>query len=502
MLGRAYTHSVDENLQSHLDTLLDRLNQNEDVGLELDRYFPVIWMQRRGVAITTQWQDYILHPNDVFTVHHLVDIGHTVRQITTQQTSTSLLFRVVQYCMPYIKHNRLCFSCKKTDADLLILPELVKIMLATCLGLYRTSMRKPLWAHRVQIAEVFYEILAHASVHDMFIFCENHLALLRISMMEYFVYFVNANMPVECGMLPAVFNLNCELSELFAQFKTTIDTFRQNSFQSTELHWATAIQNATFACEKCNRISKSKTRFNRQNTRQSKSTVAGVTRETIRRAMSMPRTQHPAYLKSLDATLSASIVEQIHLIHNCITVYNLPKNLKDMQTRRILQILETKPATSLRPMWFYICLACARNSCKSNKIRMCGSQGVTCGNCRQTDCVVKINLLGRIVTVLKQAYYYCMFCHQVHQWAALGTEFVTCPKAPKSISYRQHMEKTCFMCTRSVNLMPFDCLDEYLGVCVNIQLCARHFPPPHLHSIIYNYDSLVAAQSQKRTRFL
>ena len=158
MLGQPPKHSINFELQSIIDKLLQRANQNEDVRIKLDKHLPSIWLQEAGIATEFDWKFFVLDESDVFDISDLYDIGSVIRSIVSNYNQSNLLFRVVQYCMPYIKHNRLCFHCKPDDQDILIIPELMKIMLATCLALYPSSTKKPTWTNRVKICRVFMKL--------------------------------------------------------------------------------------------------------------------------------------------------------------------------------------------------------------------------------------------------------------------------------------------------------------------------------------------------------
>lgn len=503
LLGLEPTHEVKDDIKKHIEDLHLRLNNNEDVRCELDSYLPLIWMQTRGINTSLPTDYYILRREDVFGVHNLIDIGEIVRDIIMRRQNNSLLFRIVQYCMPYIKHNRLCFSWKLNDTNNLILPELIKVMLATCLGIYKYSTRKPLWKNRIKLSEAMYNLLAHGSLADHFQFCENHMPLLRISMIEYFVYFVTVNMPAEMKVLSLVFRLNCQINDLFMHFRVAIDTFRQTSFHNNELDWDAVISNANFACEKCNRISKSKTSLISQNITRKEVRIENrkVPIDTIRTIIETPVHRHAAYLRVTHPHLTLEKIRDFKIIYSRIELYHLPSNVTYMQCRRILEHLECESESVLQPAFLSVCLSCVdMPSYKPSLMRLCGINGVTCGSCHRSETVVQINLIGRIVRASSKLYYYCIFCHQAHEWSATGTEFTHCDRSINTNTDLKAVLRKCLFCQRSIGLMPFTCVDEFLGVKNTFMLCTRHTPPEYLQPYIYNYESFLDFQSRKRGR--
>ena len=336
----------------------------------------------------------------------------------------------------------------------------------------------------------------------MFDFCESHLPLLRISMIEYFVFFVTNYMPAEYSMLKTVFSLNCKIDELFLHFKLAVDIFRQTSFHTNALDWALVLQNAVFACEKCNRISKSKTKCLRKANKLLNTNMSIVSQRIILKAMNLPVSSDVLILRHLDQSLSSAELKQVQMVHARVEITHLPENLKRLQIRSLLEIMQTRSLYALSPLYLHLCLYCLQQSTyKINKVRMCGINGITCGLCRSNKCMIKINLLGKIVSVNNKLYYYCTFCHQAHEWKGLGTEFTTCPHKHKKTQSPLTEIRQCFMCSRTVNLNSLDCLDEYLGVNVSVMLCSRHMPPQHALHTIYNYETLRASQQFKRAKF-
>ena len=112
-----------------------------------------------------------------------------------------------------------------------VLPDIVNIMLACCLAMYPDSSKKPVLQLRVKLMVTIHSLKARGSPMDLYTFCTSNMSLLRIAMIEYFVYFISSFMPNETSMLTTVFGLQQDIADIFRQFTIICDTFRHQSMQ-------------------------------------------------------------------------------------------------------------------------------------------------------------------------------------------------------------------------------------------------------------------------------
>ena len=178
-----------------------------DLQIEIDRHWIALMMihSQSVVLLKKTWQYFVLSTNNVFALHHLCDIGSNVRKLSlTRQLSDDIMSRIIQYSLPYVKHNRLNFPrYKDVDAD--TLRKLISILLAQLMGIYPHVTKHPVWQLRYRIYAYIHTLLLHGNQYDHYFFCVNNVNLLRIAVIEYFVYFVNNHMPAEHHMLPFLF---------------------------------------------------------------------------------------------------------------------------------------------------------------------------------------------------------------------------------------------------------------------------------------------------------
>ena len=141
------------------------------------------------------WRALASGPAHTFRAAHLPDIGRHVRAMVLGiDNKTDYMLHLIRYSMPYIKHNRLAFMPFER-ASLALLRDLVRLQLATCLGIYSETSKRPVWRLRVEVTALFVNLLANGSSMDLHVFCSTHVSLVRLALIEYYVFFVTTYMP-------------------------------------------------------------------------------------------------------------------------------------------------------------------------------------------------------------------------------------------------------------------------------------------------------------------
>lgn len=192
-------------LLKHQDVLVDiqqRLaasTTQENTQVRLDMY----WRLYYYIQINHPWLELVpdvrffkVSPRDVFSVNSLVDIGHEIRCMVMHNNTRSTLFDLIEYSLPYVKHNRLHLP-NVDRIEFSVLCQIVQIMLATCIGTFSHSTRRPIWECRVRLLAFFDDLLSNRTKQDLWEFCNDNILIMRISLIEYFVYFVKNQMPAE-----------------------------------------------------------------------------------------------------------------------------------------------------------------------------------------------------------------------------------------------------------------------------------------------------------------
>lgn len=464
--------------------------EGRDMQAEIDRYWVALMMIyiQSPLLDKLSWQHFVLKPNDVFVHQSLPDIGHHVRMLSMRLENNDVMCRMIQYSLPYIKHNRLTFA-KFEEVDMDLMVNLIRILLAMCLGIHSHTCKKPVWRLRFRILSYIYTLFTTGTPYDLYVFCINNLNLIRISLVEYFVYYVQRFMPCEYDMLRHLFGMHTNIEHICAQFQININSFRSNNMQTDKLVWRDLNARAHVIIEKCNRICKGKPRIPSRRSRL-KDPYSTMDDDTIKMALSMTMLEPIALARYHQNNLTIDAVSLAETIRDTIKVHVLPHNIVQEQCVKLHRALAHDTIVFFHSIFLYQCLRCRSNlsSGKTNsRLRTDAAGCVSCCVCKSHDSVVRINVLGRIVEVFEQKFYFCHFCMGVHRWMGTGREFSKCTLHEP---VKKSPPRQCKLCPRVHNLQEMCVLDDTLGIRQCFFLCGRHMPLSHQQHLIYNFETL------------
>jgi len=478
------------------------MNNSEDTQVEIDRYLLYVHLERSGCPLFARlpWQCFVLSAEHVPGLQHMPDIGKEIREMLMFMPTQNSIHRVLQYSMPYIKHNQLNFPAFD-DITAHDLTDMIRVVMASCLGVLRAHTKRPVFGLRVKLYAFFHELLARGMSADHYVFCVSNLCLLRVAMIEYFIIFMHRYMPAEKEVLCQRFELNNTTDALFHSFCIIFDVFQQTAMQVQELDFVNINTRAHIAIEKCNRVTKGK------NHPSSGSALVRPLRcsdTALHLAMQSALFAHASY-----ATLQpcmrgqpwANILE-VQRIHRVVSTHSLPSNVLRMQARHIVQACRVNSNCISQSTMLFVCLRCACNAVKfalNKKMRVMSDGRCFCPDCNEATYVLRISTLGRIVQVRAQYFYFCSFCCCTHEWVSSGHEFSGCkrvdrvgPAAPPP---------TCSMCARSTSLCTWPVLDDGVGAVRQLLLCPKHKPLLHQQDAVYNIQTLRLAVLHKLNRY-
>ena len=108
----------DSSLRQRIERLLLLQLQGQDTQQELDSYLHIANLPWCSID-HAQARFLITRPDDLVNASNIPDIGQIVRRLLLRWPDNSIIFRMYQYSMPFIKHNRLNFPSHKmvTRAD-------------------------------------------------------------------------------------------------------------------------------------------------------------------------------------------------------------------------------------------------------------------------------------------------------------------------------------------------------------------------------------------------
>ena len=470
---------------------------------QIDRYIPYIHLSwtRAPMLARLPWRSFVLRECDVCTVAHLVDIGAEVRAMLMKSGKMSIMHKLIQYSMPYIKHNRLNFP-SYSDVTAVELVHMLRITMASCLGIMREHTKRPIFTLRVKLVAFFTNLIANGNSMDHYVFCSSFLSLLRIAIIEYFMVFLQQYLPAEKQMLCMRFQLENNVDEMFRSFFAIIDVFRQSTLQTPELDFVYINTRAHVAIEKCNRITKGKTRQEKPTTTCS---TADIPCTDISLAMRCPRFAHVAYVRAVYSMQEHSwqTVQNIQRVHHLINVTVLPRNIVQQQAEYVLRTFHSNSSSLYNCLWLNICLRCVCDNAKftrNSKMRIMSSGESFCSVCRNNTFVIPISVLGKIIEIQGVRYYYCVFCTCIHEWKATGYEFMAC-STQRELAVAGSFGKNCQVCSRSTGVSRLRVLDDKLGVMQTVALCVRHRPLAFQEASVYNLYSLRGAIIYKLNRY-
>jgi len=482
--------------------LHQRMNNGEDTQVEIDRYLLYVYLEASACPLlkALPWQSFVVCAEHVPGMKQMPDIGKEIRDMLMFMPTQNCIHRVLQYSMPYIKHNRLNFPLYE-DITANDLTKMIRVVMACCLGVLRAHTKRPVFVLRVKLYAFFHELLARGSSADHYVFCTANLCLLRVAMIEYFIIFMHKFMPAEKEVLCQRFELNNTTDALFNSFCLIFDVFRQTAMQVPHLDFVNINLRAHIAIEKCNRVTKGK---NRPSNSSACCKPVFATDALLKVAIHSHRFAHASYamLQPLLRNLAWKDILQIQTIHNIVAISSLPANILRMQTRHLAKISIVNSNCLTQSTMLFVCLrcACATNKFVLNKkMRIVSDGRCFCSECDNDTYVLRVCTLGRIVKVREQYFFFCCFCCSTHEWPANGHEFSSCSRTPRKDD-KLPISKCC-LCTRNTSLSPWEVLDDVLGVQRDLMLCPKHRPLAHQQSSVYNIQTLRLAVLHKLNRY-
>jgi hypothetical protein len=221
----------------------------------LDKYLIAFFMSatQHDILHTLQWQHFVLADAHVFGPEHLVDIGRNIRQIILADLQSETFTRLIFFSLPYLKHNRLTLP-PLHETKYLDLQNCVRIIHASCLGMLQANSKKPPWSMRVQLHIFIHQLLLNGTHKDLHVFCKSHLAVLRISLIEYVIFFVRRNMHMENEIFEKMFRTQKNSALQFDEMLCLINNFRIQAYDKRFLDTVRLNEKAMLTLERCNRM--------------------------------------------------------------------------------------------------------------------------------------------------------------------------------------------------------------------------------------------------------
>ena len=477
-----------------LAALHRKMNMGHDKQREIDAYLFTCCVQispSPDISLRTDWKTVLehfkIHPERTFSVADCVDFGLYVRQCITNHTiaGSRALQRVVSYSIPFVKHNRLTFPTINEFSKQNMI-DMLKIMLASCMGLIPGASRKPTFRNRVIIFKIIHTILTEGTLLDIHTFLSKSMHLVRVAVMEYFIFFTTHFMPMEMSFLMQThaLNLNCNVLK---NVQMCIDNFRQTSFQRDDFKWDLVLEHSQLCNDKCNRICKGKQKAAHPATHTTYTNK--MTLASIQAALRYPLFKSAHIMKFVYPHLKMQDILQIIQVQTCVEIYNMPSNFVEIQKQHLKQMVRTNTISALESTYLCLCLHCINyNNVGDTNMRVDALQNLQCNRCMDNSAVVRINMIGRYIKINGYYFTYCVYCKRTHKCDDKASHIFGCAGAVKP--QNNCTKRECFVCKKTLNLTSMRVIDEIKGCIYAINLCRRHTPWNHRLKYIYNLDQL------------
>ena len=101
-----------DKIQKVLVNMQKNKETKENMHIELDAYWVAVFLHvtRSPLLQKFSWRFFLVPPGHIFDIKHVIDIGPYVRKLSVSRAiSSDVMCRIIQYSLPYVKHNRLNF---------------------------------------------------------------------------------------------------------------------------------------------------------------------------------------------------------------------------------------------------------------------------------------------------------------------------------------------------------------------------------------------------------
>ena len=477
----------DSSLRERIERLLLLQLQGHDTQRELDSYLHIANLPWCSID-HAHARFLITRPDDLVNASNIPDIGQIVRRLLLKWPDNSIIFRMYQYSMPFIKHNRLNFPSRKmvTRADVV---HLIQAVLVTCLGLHSPVSKRPTWVTRRKLHAFFLHLLRHGSTSDMYIFCHHNVSLVRLALLEHFVHFTDMEMCVENSIMTFLIDANFDRRRVLRLVSFITDNFRQSALQCTSaeqpIDWNVVLHRAQQAIERCNRTCKAIPSPKHDSVSLHPPCFNAATLHT---AFSTPQIR-PLDIIALSPRFDLRTLANLFRVHSHIERYPLPIYIQHRQYSSMQSATSTRHDvfSHVKP-YLHVCLHCNVVNCDvASNMRVTYMQNAVCHNCHHNDYVVVLNTLGSLVRIGSHYYHFCVDCLRVHRWTSDSTEFSSCAKRPPRDS---PPTKKCVVCQRLNGVSTISVVDKRLGLQQAVHLCFKHMPPPTQRPYIHDLGCL------------
>lgn len=311
-------------LNSRLGALHSLLQTDDAAQTRIDCYLPSAALALEGCP---EYRACVLDPGDAPQLGTLPDLSLPIQEcLMVRKAPASYLASILPACMPCPRHT--VRPCPAEPASCAVL---LNLLLATCLGLYPQSVKRPPFLTRVHLYRRIHTLLTSPPQAQR-AFVEGHAPLLALALTEYVAFVMPAYLsPIHESLCKAF-----PVRTFFTQCPALTDAFRQEHIDTGAEPWHALSAAAQVAHDRISRLYKSKCRGAPAPRWPSTSEVppAGVRHALAQHVL----TRHPSHalnealLQSEYAVLAGGEPSvPVADIHALVGSYPLPANIQRWQ---------------------------------------------------------------------------------------------------------------------------------------------------------------------------
>jgi hypothetical protein len=471
--------------------ILPTTNKTSKSHARIDRYCLAFYVS----CVSNQkinWRPYVVNAADVFSLEHMPDIGHNIRNIIYNQVHRDTMTRIIFFSLPFLKHNRLSLP-HISEITLPNLQDLLRIILACYLGILQPNGKTPTWILRVQIIAFAMQLLTRGTKQDLYTFCSAHQATLRISCIEYFIHFLQTNMLPELATFAVIFIKTHNTEALqFNEILTVINNFRVACYTATTLDTLEFNTKALGMLERCNRICVTKLKH----TSGTQAKTSDAPDKVLTLCLHTPCTQSVLIAQTIQTAFTDNELDQFMHLQQKITRHALPQELLNLQLISLQDVANRSAIKAMNCAKCHICFRCGLVAGDiDSKMRLTSIGESICSQCKSTEFVFSIFAIGNVIACGQSMLFWCPLCRVVHAWQGSGYEFRSC--SLRKLPHKQQ-NQSCFMCQKQLALEKVQVLDARRGVLHTLSLCYKHRPWEFQTKWIYDVESFCSALKYKK----
>ena len=447
----------------------------------------------------------------------LPDLGYHIRYMLSMARSNSKMthercgeyaVKMLYLTLPCIKRQVIRSKEKERGKERYDVG--IRVLLGLLLGLYPSSVKYPPFSVRVAIYKRVHCLITGGGGSE---FCEKYCSLMTVAFMEYCAHVIPTYMPVEFEVLCG----EPGMQGFFSSCSIICDTFRQEQIQTGLEDWSVLDEYSKVLVDKHTRSCKNRVHNKLHSAFKINLSMSFCLENMpfiVPYSMHLEDSSHAimgnemAFL-GLDRGEGSDVLRSVVAMQRAITVHRLPQNMIELQMKALRKQMQVCERSAMSGTILYTCVHCIMHGQGSrrdwSKMPMRGQckmdieRGVlVCSSCN-SDSVLSISTLGRVVSLKHNKFYLAPCCCSVQPYTGIGDEFqcvfdhdkmdyiVKCRHLP--LGQPRYVKKRCEICN-NVAVGAHSAVDHLTGEMKTVHLCQRHTPHEDMLRQVANWRQL------------